>query len=129
MKQLGNSKESPRTMAARWTEYRRLFAEFGLHEPTTLCDRVLTDLRDQEVGHLDELVTPERASELSGYSTSQLRRLAREGKVDAEKHGRDWWFRQGALPRKPKPRDQRSGPYVPETDAADIHHRFGKAVA
>ena len=42
-------------------------------------------------------VTTDEAQELSGYTARYLRQLAREGKVEAEKVGRDWLYKKTSL--------------------------------
>lgn len=37
------------------------------------------------------------AAELSGYHPEYIRRLPRQGKIGAEKKGRDWWIDRDAL--------------------------------
>ena len=46
----------------------------------------------KEWSNLPEWITTEEAAELSGYHPEYVRRLARRGKIGAEKKGRDWWI-------------------------------------
>jgi excisionase family DNA binding protein len=41
---------------------------------------------------LPEWITTQEAVQLSGYDIQYIRWLAREGKIGAEKKGRDWWI-------------------------------------
>ncbi len=42
-------------------------------------------------------ITTDQASELSGYHVERVRELAREGRIEAKKWGRDWMISQGSL--------------------------------
>lgn len=41
---------------------------------------------------LPEWITVDEAAEQSGYHPEYVRRLARQGRIGAEKKGRDWWI-------------------------------------
>ena len=41
---------------------------------------------------LPEWITVDEAADQSGYNPQHIRRLARAGKIGAEKKGRDWWI-------------------------------------
>ena len=51
------------------------------HEPMT---------NDQPAGDKHELISLAEAAKRYGFSTSYLRRLARKGRLNAKKVGRDW---------------------------------------
>lgn len=46
---------------------------------------------------LPDWITTQEAAELSGYHPEYVRRLARQGKIGAEKKGRDWWIDRDVL--------------------------------
>lgn len=41
---------------------------------------------------MPEWITVDEAAEASGYHPEYIRRLARKGRIGAEKKGRDWWI-------------------------------------
>ena len=41
---------------------------------------------------MPEWITSSEAAEVSGYDVQWIRRLARAGKIGAERKGRDWWI-------------------------------------
>lgn len=41
---------------------------------------------------LPEWITVDEAAEQSGYHPEYVRRLARQGRIGAQKKGRDWWI-------------------------------------
>ena len=47
--------------------------------------------------NMPEWITVDEASDLSGYHPEYIRRLARKGKIGAEKKGRDWWIDRDAF--------------------------------
>ena len=47
--------------------------------------------------NIDGWLTTRGAAELSGYSAKYLRRLARQGRIDARKVGRDWLINRESL--------------------------------
>ena len=46
---------------------------------------------------LPEWITTDEAAEVSGYHPEYVRYLAREGRIGAEKKGRDWWIDRDKL--------------------------------
>jgi excisionase family DNA binding protein len=46
---------------------------------------------------LPDWITTQEAAELSGFHPEYVRRLARQGKIGAEKKGRDWWIDRDVL--------------------------------
>lgn len=56
-----------------------------------------------------ELITLKEAAERSGLSYSHIRYLARTGKLDARKLGRDWFTTEQAV-KEYVARDRRPGP-------------------
>lgn len=46
---------------------------------------------------LPEWITTDEAADLSGYHPEYVRFLAREGRIGAEKKGRDWWINRDVL--------------------------------
>lgn len=46
---------------------------------------------------LPEWITVDEAADQSGYNPQHIRRLARAGKIGAEKKGRDWWIDRDKL--------------------------------
>lgn len=46
---------------------------------------------------MPEWLTVTEASELTGYHPETLRKLAKAGKIGAEKKGRDWWIDRDKL--------------------------------
>ena len=46
---------------------------------------------------LPEWITTEDAAQISGYHPEYVRRLAKAGKIGAEKKGRDWWIDRDKL--------------------------------
>jgi excisionase family DNA binding protein len=45
---------------------------------------------------LPHWITTQEAAELSGFHPEYVRWLARQGKIGAEKKGRDWWIGRAA---------------------------------
>ena len=45
-----------------------------------------------EWADLADYITADEAAKISGYNPQYIRRLARAGKIGAEKKGRDWWI-------------------------------------
>lgn len=41
---------------------------------------------------MPDWITVDEAAEASGYHPEYVRRLARQGRIGAEKKGRDWWI-------------------------------------
>lgn len=50
-----------------------------------------------EVNVFDGWVTTDKGAELTGYTAEYVRILAREGKIQARKMGRDWWVNKADL--------------------------------
>ena len=46
---------------------------------------------------MPDWITTQEAAELSGFHPEYVRRLARQGKIGAEKKGRDWWIDRNVL--------------------------------
>jgi excisionase family DNA binding protein len=46
---------------------------------------------------MPDWITTQEAAELSGFHPEYVRRLARQGKIGAEKKGRDWWIDRDVL--------------------------------
>lgn len=46
---------------------------------------------------LPEWITTEEAAAVSGFHPEYIRRLAKAGKIGAEKKGRDWWIDRDKL--------------------------------
>ena len=92
------------TMAAITQAWRVRAAEFRRYgaEPQALTLEAVADEVDAALAaQAGELLTLERAAELSGYNADSLRRMAREKKLPAQRRGRRLYFRAGDLPRKP----------------------------
>jgi excisionase family DNA binding protein len=51
----------------------------------------------QEEGVFDGWVTTDKGAELTGYTAEYVRILAREGRIEARKMGRDWWVNREDL--------------------------------
>jgi excisionase family DNA binding protein len=49
------------------------------------------------MGALGEWMTTEEAAQLTGYNPEQIRRLARAGKIKAQKWGNDWMIDKASL--------------------------------
>ena len=49
------------------------------------------DHQENHFGNLHLWMTTQEAAEYSGYDIEHVRRLARQGKIGAEKKGHDWW--------------------------------------
>lgn len=47
--------------------------------------------------NIEEWLTTRSAAELSGYSIKYLRHLARQGRIEARKIGRDWLLNRDSL--------------------------------
>jgi excisionase family DNA binding protein len=58
---------------------------------------------------LEGWITTKEAANMTGYTTVYVRRLAREGRVDAQKAGRDWLLKRQSL-LEYKARMDRLGP-------------------
>jgi hypothetical protein len=46
---------------------------------------------------MPDWMTSHEATAASGYDLQHIRRLAREGKIGAERKGRDWWIDRDKL--------------------------------
>lgn len=46
---------------------------------------------------MPEWITTDEAAEISGYHPEYVRKLAKAGKIGAEKKGRDWWIDRDKL--------------------------------
>lgn len=46
---------------------------------------------------MPDWMTSEEAAEASGYALTHIRHLAREGKIGAQRKGRDWWIDRDKL--------------------------------
>ncbi|HID88608.1 MAG TPA: DNA-binding protein [Anaerolineales bacterium] len=42
-------------------------------------------------------ITTKEAAELTGYHAFHIRRLAKEGKIEGIKRGRDWWVKLSSV--------------------------------
>ncbi len=64
-------------------------------------------------------ISVEEAVEVSGYNAGHIRRLIREGQIQAEKKGLMWWIDQKSLmdylKEAKKSEDQRRGPRSGQT--------------
>ena len=58
---------------------------------------VAADRCSEENRHLPDRITTQEAAKLSGFHPEYVRRLARQGKIAAEKKGRDWWIDRDVL--------------------------------
>ena len=63
-----------------------------------------------------EWITTAEAAKLTGYHVEAIRRLIRQGKVTANKRGRDWWVDKIALDlflqEAELSKDKRRGPKI-----------------
>src|SRR2546425_5190523 len=88
-------------LVARWRargdEYNRVDAYVN---GAKVCNDILADLEQLSNDEDSAEVTLQEAAELSGYSGDHLRRLARDGVLNAHRRGRRLYFRRGDLPRK-----------------------------
>jgi hypothetical protein len=88
-------------LLAKWRdraeEFRRVVARV---DAAALCDAFVHDLDALDVRVDREPLTLAQASEISGYSAAQLRRLARHGKLMASGHGKSWRIARSDLPIK-----------------------------
>lgn len=71
---------------------------------------------------LPEWITTQEAAEQSGYAIEYLQRLARNGKIGAEKKGRDWWIDRDVfrnyIETMLSSEDGRAGPRTPPAQTA-----------
>jgi hypothetical protein len=88
-------------LLAKWRdraeEFRHVVARVNA---AALCDAFVRDLDALDVRVDRELLTLGQASEISGYSAAQLRRLAKQGKLIASGRGRSWRIARADLPVK-----------------------------
>jgi hypothetical protein len=68
---------------------------------SALCEQFLADLNGMDVESPDESLTLAQAVVESGYSPAHLRRLTREGVIQASGRGRAWRIARRSLPVKP----------------------------
>jgi hypothetical protein len=91
-----------RSMMIDWrseaNEVRKLYAAEAV---ARTLERCATAIESALAAQAEELVTLERAAEISGYHPDSLRRMEHEGTLKAERRGRRLYFRAGDLPLKP----------------------------
>jgi hypothetical protein len=104
---------APSELPNIWRKRAALFRLYGAEAPAATLEAMAVELENAWVATVQELLPLTTAAAESGYSTSQLRRMIREGKVpNAGAHGAPL-IRRADLPRKPRrPVDSRSLPEV-----------------
>ena len=104
-----------RQLAAQYTNYKCLV------DGAAFCAEILKDLESLWASEAEEELGLAEAATYSGYSTDHLRRLVREGKLRADRHGRRLTFRAVDLPKKSGAvdRPEHSG-YDPVADARQV---------
>jgi hypothetical protein len=88
-------------LLAKWRERAEEFRHVGARvEAAALCDAFVRDVDALDIRIDREMLTLGDASEISGYSAAQLRRLAQQGKLTASGRGKSWRIARVDLPIK-----------------------------
>jgi hypothetical protein len=88
-------------LLARWRDRAEEFRHVDARvDAAALCDAFVRDLDALDLRLEIEVLTLDQASEISGYSAAQLRRLAKQRKLIASGHGRSWRIARVDLPIK-----------------------------
>ena len=95
---------------------------WGAEGPARALERAAEKIEAVLDARAGELLPLARAAEESGYNRDSLRRMARNGRLKAERRGRQLFFRREDLPRKtPERTAEVDGPqpmgYDPLADA------------
>lgn len=95
---------------------------WGAEGPARALERAADKMEAVLDARAGELLSLEQAAEESGYNAHSLRRMARKGRLKAERRGRRLFFRREDLPRKVSaPTAEVDGPrrvgYDPVADA------------
>lgn len=96
--QLGRCAEILKRWRLRRDEFKKLQASV---DGARICDEVLADLEAIAKSGLDDLLSITQAAHESGYSTRQLSRDVRAGRIQNFGRGGAPKLRRGDLPRKP----------------------------
>lgn len=89
-------------VVSRWRTEQTRFDELGaLVDGAKLIGRILDDLETAQISEEAEELSLAEASQLSGYSTSQLSRLLRTGRLPNAGRPHAPRIRRADLPRKP----------------------------
>jgi len=86
------------TREQAWRAQAHEYAEVGLETPARILSRCADELAAMREQLGATVVAPARAARLTGYSTSQLRRLRREGRLSRAGSG----YRLIELPVRPR---------------------------
>lgn len=101
----GNGPEQPWSLAELLAKWRAtadaLRAVDAQVTGSALCEQFIADLNAIEVESPDESLTLAQAVTESGYSPAHLRRLSREGIIQASGRGSAWRILRRSLPVKP----------------------------
>lgn len=108
-------------LAARWRANVETLRGFGAAAQAEAVERCARELEELARRQDRESLTLREAAARSGYSADHLRRLVRDGVLQAERAGRRLRFQAGDLPRKPKGFDEPPGQaYDPNADARQV---------
>src|SRR5690349_4653683 len=89
-----------------------------------ICQEILAQLGQLWAAEDAAEVHLEEAASISGYSEDHLRRLVREGKLNAQRRGARLFFRAADLPRKPcRIANGTASSYDPDADARQVAAR------
>lgn len=90
-------------LVARWRDDADVLERHGREAQAALLRGYAEEVEDALRRRRAELLTVAEAADVSGYSEKHLRRLVRDGKLDAERPGGDGGrilLARGSLPRK-----------------------------
>jgi hypothetical protein len=92
---------SPVALPGTWRDRAALFRQHGANAQATTLEAMASELESALVASEHEIVALRAAATESGYSSSQLRRMIREGKVPNSGAPGSPAIRRADLPRKP----------------------------
>ena len=84
-----------------WREEAAQLKKRGLHEAASLMESLTDDLEAAARAWLDELLTLDKAAEISGYAYSSLERMVRRGELPNAGAKGSPRIRRRDLPRRP----------------------------
>lgn len=108
-------------LLAQWRVHAETLRAFGAASQAEAVERCAVELEAFTQRQDQEPLTLREAAERSGYSADHLRRLVRDGALQARRNGRRLRFQAADLPQKPKGFDGRpSREYDPFADARQV---------
>lgn len=122
---------TPDEFSVKWTAEAAAMRRRGVFvSGADLCAELLADFEAVMRHETSVTLTLAEASRVSQYSCDHLRRLHRDGKLNARRVGRRLFFRAVDLPRKPETLAD-GGPrgYDPAADARQVATRRNSGAA